>query len=264
MGRNIVDSFRTGDAITYKADPVIINIYPIKAEDRCLKCHAHARAGEVLGVMKVPQDISPAINEAKRKFNVFFFMLLPIPFIMAGAVAVFLNARIKRSTRSFSEKVSEINSVKDLTKLNDSAITETGFAEFNAILLEFAGFAKRIRAVAVDREVLEFELRLLEKFIITSAVVKDWKEHVMRLLLEINKVIPAYTLFSIFQIDEEICDLEVFWTLTPSEEIKESVERIIRRKVASENARLGSATLKINHNIADRIRQPDRPQRGGL
>jgi diguanylate cyclase (GGDEF)-like protein len=73
----------------------------------------------------------------------------------------------------------------------------------------------------------------------------------MHLLLEINKVIPAYTLFSIFQVDEEICDLEVFWTLTPSDEIRESVERIIKRKVTSENERLGSTTLKINHNVAD-------------
>jgi diguanylate cyclase (GGDEF)-like protein len=252
MGRFIADSFRTGDAITYKADPIVINLYPIKAEEGCLKCHVHASAGEVLGVMKVQQDLSTSLNEAKKKFILIFFMLLPIPFLMAGAVATFLNTRIKRSTRSFHEKASEINSVKDLTKLNNFNVVETGFAEFNTILREFTSFAGRIRNVAVDREVLEFELRLLEKFIITSEVVKDWKEHVMSLLLEINKIIKAYTLFSVFQVDEELYDLEVFWTHTPSEEIKESVERIIRRKITSENERLGNlATLKINHSVAD-------------
>ncbi|MBI5846931.1 MAG: bifunctional diguanylate cyclase/phosphodiesterase [Nitrospirae bacterium] len=252
MGRNIVNSFRTGDAITYKADPIVINIYPIKAEGSCLKCHAEARVGEVLGVMKIQQDISPAIREAKRKFNVYFFLMLPIPFILAGAVATFLNAKIKRSTAFLHERVSEINSVRDLTKLNNLDSVETGFVEFNVLLQEFTSFANRIRDVAVDREVLEFELRLLEKFVITSEVVKDWKDHVMHLLLEINKVIRAYTLFSIFQVDEEIYDLEVFWTITPSAEIKERVERIIRQKVTSENMRLENITLKINHNIADR------------
>ncbi len=250
LGRNIVDSFRTGDAITYKADPIVINIYPIKADGTCLKCHAHAKTGEVLGVMKIEQDISPAINEAKRIFNVFFFILLPIPFILAGAVSTVLNARIKRSTAFFHDKVSEINSIKDLTKLNNLDVVETGFAEFNTILLEFRVFAKRIKNVAVDREVLEFELRLLEKFIITSEVVKDWKEHVMHLLLEINKVIKAYMLFSIFHVDEEIYDLDVFWTHAPSEKIKASVERIIKQKVNNENERFGSTTLKINHNLA--------------
>jgi diguanylate cyclase (GGDEF)-like protein len=255
MGRFIADSFRTGDAITYKSYPIVINLYPIKAKSNCLKCHTHARSGEVLGVMKVRQDISTSINEAKRKFIIIFFMLLPIPFLMAGAVATFLNTRIKRSTAFFHEKVSEINSVKDLTKLNNFKVVETGFTEFNTILSEFTVFANRIRNVAVDREVLEFELRLLEKFIITSDVVKDWKEHVMKLLLEINKIIRAYTLFSIFQIDGEIYDLEVFWTHTPSEKIKESMERIIRRKVGSENERLGSnAALKINHSVADSSR----------
>ncbi len=258
-GRNIVDSFQTGDAITYKPYPIIINVYPIKAEDRCLECHPHARPGEVLGVMKIRQDISPAIDEAKRKFTLFFFILLPIPFIMAGAVATFLNARIKRSTVSFHEKVSEINTVKDLTKLNNFNATETGFSEFNTILREFTFFAKRIRDVAVDREVLEFELRLLEKFIITSEVVKDWKKHVLNMLLEINKFIKAYILFSIFQVDEETYDLQVFWTYTPSEKARADVERIIRQKVTSENERFGGTALKINHNIAGSSQIP-----GGL
>ncbi len=256
IGRFIQESFQTGDVITYKPYPLIINIYPIKAEDKCLKCHANARAGEVLGVMKVQQDISPAINEAKRKFNLFFFILLPIPFLMAGAVSLFLNARIKRSTGFFHKKVSEINSIRDLTKLNNFSTGETGFAEFNTILLEFTGFANRIRNVAVDREVLEFELRLLEKFIITSDVVKDWKEHVMHLLLEINKVIKVYTLFSIFQVDEEVCDLEIFWTHTPSEELKGKSERIIRRKIVDENERLANAKMKINHNISGSFPAP--------
>jgi diguanylate cyclase (GGDEF)-like protein len=255
LGRNIMDSFRTGDAITYKDDPIVINVYPIKAEGKCLKCHTHARAGEVLGVMKIQQDISPAISEAKRRFTIFFFLLLPIPFILAGGVALFLNARIKRSTAFLQEKVSEINSVKDLTKLTNLDVADTGFIEFNTLLNEFTRFTTRIKDVAVDREVLEFELRVLEKFIITSDVVKDWKQHIMHLLLEINKVIKAYALFSIFQIDEEIYDIEVFWTHTPPEEMKKRIEKIIRRKVMNENEQLGGATLKINHTIADSSRE---------
>jgi diguanylate cyclase (GGDEF)-like protein len=251
-GRNIVNSFRTGDAITYKADPIVISIYPIKAQEKCLTCHAHASAGEVLGVMKIEQDISPAINDVKRKFNVFFFVFLPIPFIMAGAIATLLNAKIKRSTGVLYEKVNEINSIKDLTKITDLGVMQTGFTELNTVLNEFGIFAKKIQGMAVDREILEFQLQVLEKFIITAELVKDWKEHVLHLLLEINKVIKAYIIFSIFQIDEDNYELEIFWACIPSEETKENVERIIRRKAASQNERFGSTiTLKINHNIAD-------------
>ncbi len=251
LGKNVLDSFQSGRAITYKADAIVINIYPIKAEPPCLKCHTHATPDEVLGVMKVEQDVSPAIDEATRKFNLLFFLFLPIPFLMAAAVVLFLNAKVKRSTRLLHKKISETNSVKELANLANLGVTETGFSEFNEILHEFGLFANRIRSVAVDRDILEFQLQILEKFIITAEVVKDWKEHVLLLLTEVNKVIKTYTIFSIFQIDQETYDLEIFWTHTPSEELKASVEKIIRRKVTSDNERFASiTTLEINHNIA--------------
>lgn len=77
IGKNIRDAFSSGDAITYKDNSNVINIYPIKADVKCLKCHVHARVGEVLGVIKVQQDISPAINEAKKRFNAFFIYPFP-------------------------------------------------------------------------------------------------------------------------------------------------------------------------------------------
>lgn len=251
MGRNIVDAFNSGDAITYKADPIIINIYPIKAEDRCLKCHPSAKKGDVLGVMKIQQDISPAINEAKRKFNLFFFILLPIPFIMAGAVSTFLNAKIKRSTRFFHDRVSEINTVKDLTKLNNFDVTDTGFMEFNETLLEVRELAKKIRGLAVDKDILEFEIKILEKFVITSEVVRDWREYVSSLLLEVNKVMEAYTLFSIFRIEEDLYDLEVFWRNEPPEITKARVEKIVKQRVSKENTRFKDNNIKVIHNVAD-------------
>ncbi|MBI5212448.1 MAG: bifunctional diguanylate cyclase/phosphodiesterase [Nitrospirae bacterium] len=249
MDMNIRDAFRTGDAVVYKADPIVINIYPIKAEGRCLKCHVRAGAGDVFGVMKVQQDISPAINEVKRKANLFFFILLPIPFIMAGAVAVFLNARINRSTTFFHDRISSINEVKDLTTLSLSN-AYSGFVEFNQVLGEIKGLVQKIKDVAIDREILEFEIKVLEKFIITSEVVKDWKDHVSNLLLEINKAMEAYALFSIFQVGEEVYDLEIFWRNKPLDTTKERFEHIVKRKI-EDSMRFSMAEIKIIHNVAD-------------
>lgn len=252
MGRNIKDAFSSGDAITYKADPIIINIYPVKAEERCLKCHPGASAGDVLGVMKVQQDISPAINEAKKRFNAFFFILFPIPFIMAGVVAFFLNKRIKSSTDFFHKQVSEINSIKDLTKLNNLDFVETGFKEFNETLSEVRELSRKIRSLAVDRDILEFEIKVLEKFVITSEVVMDWKEYVGYLLLEVNKVMEAYTLFSIFQVDEVFYDLEIFWRNTPADITKERFETIVLKHIRAKSSKFSEITeLTTNHNIAD-------------
>ncbi len=246
------DVLNTGAVLNVKNGFCLTDICPVAAKKVCLKCHLQVREGSILGAVSVQQDIGPAVAAIKKKFILFFFFFSPIPFILAGLMANFLNARINSSTELFQTKIRDVSSVRDLTKLQKMENIDVGFVEFNNILLEFDNFAGRIKDVAVDREILEFELRVLEKFIITSELVKDWKEHVMFLLLEINKVIKAYTLFSVFQVDEEIYDIEVFWALKPSEEIKESVERIIRRKIACENERFGSlTTLKINHAIAD-------------
>ena len=250
MDTQVRDVLKGGDILNVKNGFRLTDIYPVAAKKVCLKCHLHEREGSILGAVSVQQDIGPAVAEVKKKFMFFFFFLSPIPFILAGLIANFLNARINSSTELFHTKIRDVSSIKDLTKLEKMQNVNLGFVEFNNILLEFDNFAGRIKGVAVDREILEFELRVLEKFIITAEVVKDWKEHVMNLLLEINKVIKAYTLFSIFQIDDEILDLEVFWAIRPSEEIKESAEKIIRRKIAAENKRFGNlTTLKVNHNI---------------
>jgi diguanylate cyclase (GGDEF)-like protein len=252
IGKNIRDAFSSGDAITYKDNSNVINIYPIKADLKCLKCHVHARVDEVLGVMKVQQDISPAINEAKKRFNMFFFILFPIPFIMAGAVALFLNKRIKSSTDFFHNQVSEINSIKDLTKLNNLDLVETGFKEFNETLSEVRDLTRKIRRLAVDRDILEFEIKVLEKFVITSEVVRDWKEYVGYLLLEVNKVMEAYTLFSIFQVDEVFYDLEIFWRNTPADLTKQRFESIVLRHIREKSSKFSEITeLTTNHNIAD-------------
>ncbi len=247
--RNVLN---TGAGMNVKNGFCLTDICPVAAKKVCLKCHMQEREGSILGAVSVQQDIGPAVAVIKKKFTFFFFLFSPVPFILAGLIANFLNARINSSTELFHTKIRDVSSVRDLTKLEKMENVDVGFVEFNNILLEFDSFVVRIKDVAVDREILEFELRVLEKFIITSELVKDWKEHVMYLLLEINKVIKAYTLFSIFQVDEEIYDLEVFWAVRPSQEIKESVEKIIRRKIACENERFCSlTTLKTNHNIPD-------------
>ncbi len=197
------------------------------------------------------QNAMISLARIKRKFAFFFLLLSPIPFIMAGIISTVLKAKINCSTKLFLEKIRHVSSVGDLTKLElDHSSSCIGFVEFNSILAELGGFAMRIRNVAVDRKTLEFELQVLEKFVITAEVVRDWKEHVHRLLCETNKVIKAGVLFSVFQINDELNDLDIFWAGAPSERTRETIENIIRREVASISSGMGnSPSLTINHNL---------------
>ncbi len=197
------------------------------------------------------RETEALLARIKRKFAFFFLVLSPVPFIMSGIISAVLKAKINCSTGLFLEKVRAVSSVEDLTKIEaDGPGPCIGFVEFNDILSEFASFAKRIRSVAVDRKTLEFELRMLEKFVITSDVLKDWKQHVHRLLFEINDVLEACALFSVFQVNDELYDLDIFWAGEPPDKLRDTVEAAIRREVESISAGMaGSPALRVNHNI---------------
>lgn len=250
MATDVKNVFSTGKVSTARSGYTIKNIYPVKARQDCLGCHTNAKDGEVLGVVEVRQDTKSTLVKAEKKIAFIFLLLLPVPLLMSFIIVVFINARIKSSTELFHDKIKDISSVRDLTKLELENIN-LGFEEFNQILLEIDKFVKKMKDVAVDKRILEFELEVLEKFIITSEVVRDWKDHVAHLLIEVNKVIDAYTLFSIFQVGDETYELEIFWINKPTETTQERVERIIRHKITSENARFSEiTTIRISHNIA--------------
>jgi hypothetical protein len=83
----------------------------------------------------------------------------------------------------------------------------------------------------VDKEIFEFEIRLLERFIITSEVVKDWKYYLKSLIIEVNKLLYAPVFFAFFYVEDEVYAVEVFWYQNPSKGLKEHFEENIKERV---------------------------------
>jgi diguanylate cyclase (GGDEF)-like protein len=226
--------------------------FPLKAGERCVGCHAGARPGDVLAVLSVYEDITGLRDDFLRKFFLAFFLLLPVPFLMAFSVSRFVNTHVGEAVTRLHRKVQSVTSIADLTKLElELGYEEHKFRELENIFAEFGTFISRIRDVAVGKEMLEFEIKVLERFIITSEAIQDWKERVSFLLTEVNKVMPAYTIFCIFQIEEEIYDIEVFWSRPPTPETTAIMEEIINQQVSREKFSLVStAAIKVVHNVA--------------
>jgi diguanylate cyclase (GGDEF)-like protein len=103
----------------------------------------------------------------------------------------------------------------------------------------------------INKNILEFETRLLEKFLITSNITKEWKEHVGNLLLEVNKVMESYAFFSVFCVKKETYDVDIFWRNAPSDKTKKSFQKIITEKIMKSPMITNGASLKIIHNIVD-------------
>ncbi|WP_210396187.1 EAL domain-containing protein [Motiliproteus sediminis] len=236
-------------------DDVLRYSYPLLARQECLACHTNVKPGEALGLIEVRQNLTPLMSHARDDLLRRLIYMAPFPFILSLIVIFYLNRRINRSMSQLEESIDKVNKVSDLNDL-DLQQRDLGFSELNQVYSKVEGLAERMRTIAVDRELLEFEIRLLEKFIITSEVVRDWREYVSLLLNDINTVMNAYTLFSIFKVDDEVFDLEIFWYGPPTDHTRRMMEQEIRKALDNTASFRNLQTLKINHNIAGRNRAP--------
>ena len=237
------------DAVT-KTGNHILYAYPVKAQQECLGCHANARDGEVLGAIVVQHNLQ-TVTATVRIYYVGLFLGLGLLVLLAAAtVSAFAAKKIKRSVDLFRDKVESVNTVKDFDDFNLSHV-DFGFEEFNKTFDDVALLVEKMKCVAVDKDVLEFEIELLEKFIITSNVVRDWREFVKNLLLDINPIIDAYALVTIFRVEEEAYECEIFWRNMPNTETVQIFEKTLYKQLRDHPFFGDAVILQIVHNIAD-------------
>lgn len=225
-------------------------LMPLVANERCLRCHDAAREGDVLGVIEVKQDFAPLLEQSRRDFVLWLAVLAPILMVLATLAVWRVSRRIETAIAGVSQAVAEVNAVADLKHL-ELMRHDPGFDEFERLLGHLAELVSRLREVAVDKDVLRFEIGLLEKFVITSDVVRDWGEYISRLLGEINRVMTTHVLFSVFQVDDEVFDLEIFWFEMPDAATREMMERHVRNVVYAQRfSELAQVTLHHHYPVA--------------
>jgi len=229
------------------------HVFPLKVVDKCLGCHSSVKVGDVLGVLSINEEMPGFRSSFLPEFIIIFLIFLPIPLLMSLSVSRFVNAHLGDAVGRLDRMIRSVNSMADLTNLETELENEEHrFRELEDIFNEFTKFIGRIRGMAVGKEMLEFEIRVLERFIITSETVRDWKERVSYLLNEVNTVMQAYMIFSVFQIDDEAYDIDIFWSSPPSDKTKLILEGIVRQRIYHDKLSISEITeLKIIHNIVN-------------
>jgi diguanylate cyclase (GGDEF)-like protein len=253
VGKPIRLSFFAGTSSFQRVIDGLEHVFPLKAEDKCLGCHPAAKVGEVMGVLFIKEEMAGFHSAFLYKFLLIFLIFLPIPFLMSFLVSRFVNSHLGESIERLDRKIRSVNSMADLTKLEvELGKEEYRFRELENIFHEFAKFIGKIRGVAVGKEMLEFEIRVLERFIITSETIRDWKDRVSQLLNEVNTVMPAYMIFCVFQIGEEAYDIDIFWTSPPADNTVRIMEEMIRQRISHDKLPISEVTeIKIIHNIVN-------------
>ena len=251
--QTIRTAFATGENGRYRTIKGLEYVFPVMAEPRCQGCHPATGIGEVLGVVSIKEEMKGFRSSSLNTFIGIFIIFLPIPLLMSFLVSRFVNAHLGEAIERLDRMIRSVNSMADLTKLEASlGDEEHRFRELDDIFNEFTEFIGRIRGMAVGKEMLEFEIRVLERFIITSDSIRDWKERVSLLLTEVNSVMEAYAIFSVFQIEEESYDIEIFWSRPPSDTTMQIMEELVRHRVSHEKLGRPQAYIKVVHNVVNR------------
>jgi diguanylate cyclase (GGDEF)-like protein len=248
MDDRLQQVMREGKAITDTPAGGVRYLNPLLADARCLRCHTSAKTGDVLGIVEVKYDFTPLLQQAHHEFLI--WLLFSAPLVLAGAsVAVWqVSRRLEQSIVIVDKAVSDIGAVADLRHVGFAG-RDLGFDELNRLFRHLAELVEKLRAVAVDKDVLRFEVGLLEKFVITSDVVRDWGDYIARLLAEINTVMPTHVLFSVFQVGDEVFDLEIFWGRPPTAATRQAMENHVRAVVAADERLSELALVTLHHHL---------------
>ena len=243
-------TFQDGEHHLSGADNIIRRLYPLKARGECLQCHTNVEVGDVLGVIEITQDLRPFSHDIRQNYIALFIIAAMLIIFAALAISASISVRIKQSMQRFKNQLKDVNSVKDFREL-DTKKVDFYFDEFNKAFLHVGSLMEKLKDVAVDKDILEFEIRLLSKFIITSDVVRDWRDFIKDLLVDINTIIQAHTLVTIFQVDDEGYELEVFWYQDVPEETRKAFEQFLRTNIeGDEHFHKGAVILSITHHVS--------------
>lgn len=226
------------------------HLTPITARQACLQCHANADIGDTLGVIDVRQDLIDVIEETFLDYVIFFLLMIPLFVLAVFGVTHYTTRRITASLNRFARRVDNINSITDF-KAFDSSDIDLRFREFNALARSVTDLADKLKEIAVDKELLKFEIQLLDKLIITSEVVKDWREHVGELHHDINQIMPTHTLMTIFRIGDDLFEVDIFWHGIPKESMKATFEAYVCGEIEANPHLGGSVDYVIKHNFSD-------------
>ncbi|MBI1905886.1 MAG: bifunctional diguanylate cyclase/phosphodiesterase [Rhodocyclales bacterium] len=249
IATNVRRAFDSGQRVDDDFEQSYRSAFPLVAEERCLRCHDNAATGDVLGVMEIRQAYGDPLRAARIAFYRNSTPSLLLAALIACIAVWWVGRRISRGVNNVQSSLDSISKVADLRNF-EVRPQRHGLDELDRIQGSITALATRLRSIAVDKDILMFEIGLLERFVITSEVIRDWHEYVTQLLADINSILYAPVLFSVFQIDDELFDIEIFWHSTPTPAYRARIESSVAAAMRQDPRFNAPASVNIRHHNA--------------
>ncbi|MDW8096409.1 MAG: EAL domain-containing protein, partial [Aquificaceae bacterium] len=228
----IKEVFEKGEDRVYAREGFIRYAYPLLAKQECLSCHTNAKQGNVLGVIEVRSDFASQLASVRLYTAIIMGLLGAFPVGGILLLGFFLGGRMKNFVDSLTENIESVARFRELEKVEKVLVEKkTGIREFDQLKESVLRLTNVFRMIAVDKEVLEFEIKILEKSLITSEFLRDWKQHVRRIVKDFSDIAPIIFMFTVFKINKELLEANVFWLGKPTEEVNSQVENLIKEEI---------------------------------
>ena len=232
-------------------------VKPIVAKYECIACHTEARSGDILGVIQIEYNLESEFSYIKRKILVILGLLFIFPLLVAALISYVIRTKIGKKIEGLHHELARIRKVSDLSELNIERI-DFSFQEFNSIRDEVAYFVDRVRKIAIDKDILEFQMKFLENFIITSEAVIDWEYIVINALDGISDKICFTFFFVVFREEGEDFYAYIFWNTRVHGDCQRKVEELIEKHLRQSGAWEEEAGITYIHREVETKRSPEK------
>ncbi|GAB6065179.1 diguanylate cyclase [Aquifex pyrophilus] len=244
----VIKAFLTKEEVYKKQGNYFVYTYPVLAKKLCLRCHVNAKERDVLGVVEVRIDTNKLMAEAKRNILLYGGLASVFPLIGALFFAHVMKKRLSKGIKALESSIKSVNTLDDLSLIEYKAI-DFGFKELNEIRDDYRKLIEKVRETAIDKKVLEFEVKLLEKFLITSEAVVDWKGFLSSILKDISKILDFIFFFVVFRESANVFSAVVFWNRVPSTKLREKVVEEIKSELKRRDMVNNSPNVNVENII---------------
>ena len=97
------------------------------------------------------------------------------------------------------------------------------------------------------RRAIKFQVGLLDQFVLTGSVIKDWRGHIRKLLYGLSRMVGLRFLFVFFPGEGEAPLCEIFWAIPPSEGERRRAEVLVRETVGGSERLASYREVAIRH-----------------
>jgi len=215
--------------------------YPIKTDDKCLKCHISAKKNQTIALLNIKENNIFLLKDLLYYFLLTFFII----FIFTIILNIHFKKNIKNELKNIYLKLKNINSYKDL--LNFSFI-KNKYKNDKEIYQLITLYKDKLEEITFDRKLINFQIELLNKIVISEKNITNLELYLKNIFSELNILFNLNLLYSVLYFDNKY-EILVIWKYIPSNNLKNTLENSILLKFPiNENIK-----IIFNHQIIENL-----------